>query len=395
MSAAFSNRSMRLVVIDSDRRTRIYVERCLGENGTRIIGEAEDVKAGLRLVRGLQPDAILLELPANASETVEAIQKIREELPDTGIILSSYESSPQLILSCVRAGAQEFISRPIDTNELQKAMEHIRKLSERSMGRSRHRGTILSVFSGKGGIGTTSVVANLGVALANRGDAKTVLVDMSFQMGDLGLMLDEPPRYSLPDAFDEDVISETKLQSVMAHHDSGAYVMTVASSPEVAEGVSRHQITALLGTLTNMFDYVVIDVGRYLDDRTFEALEMSDAIFMMSMQDVPTIRNISRYMEILERLEIEREKIKLIVNRYQKKNRLTLRDVEAALDLETFWTIPNDFHPVSLGIDGGVPAVIEAPRSKVAQSFKDLADSVCDTFGTQSAAEEVGLTTTS
>jgi pilus assembly protein CpaE len=386
---------MRLVVIDSDRRTRIYVERCLGENGVRIIGEAEDVNSGLRLVRGLQPDAVLLELPANASETVEAIRKIREEQPDTGIILSSYESSPQLILSCVRAGAQEFISRPIDTTELQKAMEHIRKLAERSVGRARHRGTILSVFSGKGGVGTTSVVANLGVALANRGDAKTILVDMSFQMGDLGLMLDEPPRYSLPDAFDDDVLSETKLQSVMAEHESGAYVMTVAASPEIAEGITRQQIASLLGTLTNMFDYIVIDVGRHLDDRTFEAMELSDAIMMMSMQDVPTIRNVSRYLEILERLEIERDKVRLIVNRYQKKNRLTLKDVEAALDLETFWTIPNDFHPVSTGIDGGVPAVIEAPRSKVAQSFKDLADNVCDTFGIQSSHEEVGLTTTS
>jgi pilus assembly protein CpaE len=386
---------MRLVVIDSDRRTRIYVERCLGENGVRIIGEAEDVSSGLRLVRGLHPDAVLMELPANASETVEAIQKIREELPDTGIILSSYESSPQLILSCVRAGAQEFLSRPIDTSELQKAMEHIRKLAERSVGRARHRGTILTVFSGKGGVGTTSVVANLGVALANRGDARTILVDMSFQMGDLGLMLDQPPRYSLPDAFDGEALSETKLQSVMSQHGSGAYVMTVAASPEIAEGITRHHVAALLGTLTNMFDYIVVDVGRHLDDRTFEALEISDAIMMMSMQDVPTIRNVSRYLEIMDRLEVERDKIKLLINRYQKKNRLTLRDVEAALDLETFWAIPNDFHPVSLGIDGGVPAVIEAPRSKVAQSFKDLADSVCDTFGTQSLSEDVSLTTTS
>ena len=145
-----------------------------------------------------------------------------------------------------------------------------------------------------------------------------------------------------------------------------------------------------------MFDFIVIDVGRHLDDRTFEALELSDAVLMMSMQDVPTIRNVSRYLEILDRLEIEREKVKLIINRYQKKNRLTLRDVEAALDMETFWTIPNDFQPVSLGIDGGVPAVIEAPRSKVAQSFKDLADCICETFTPQQASvEAVTATTTS
>jgi pilus assembly protein CpaE len=151
----------------------------------------------------------------------------------------------------------------------------------------------------------------------------------------------------------------------------------------------------MLGTLCNMFDFIIIDVGRHLDDRTVEALELSDAILMMSMQDVPTIRNVSRYFEILERLEIERDKLKLIINRYQKKNRLTLRDVEAALDMETFWTIPNDFQPISLGIDGGVPAVIEAPRSKVAQSFKDLADCICEAFVRQPSTEAVSAATNS
>lgn len=380
MAAAGKNRILRLVVVDSDRAARKYIKESIGENGTRVIGEAGDAKAGLRLVRGLQPDLVLLELPASASHTIEIVRKIREELPDTGIIISSHESSPQLILSCIRAGAQEFVTRPIDVQELEKAIEHVRKLLERMISSGKKRGTVLSVFSSKGGTGATSVAVNLGVALANREDTRSVLVDLSFQMGDLSLMLDTPPSHDLTDAFEEGALDEAKLRAMLTQHPSGVYILTVAATPEVGEDITRDHIVELFGTLCTIFDYVIVDVGRHLDDRTIEALELSHAILLMSSQDLPTVRNVSRYLDIFDRLKLERERMHLIVNRFSKKARLNTGDVEKALDMEVFWTIPNAFQPMSLGIDEGSPAVLEAPRSKLAQSFRDLANCLSELY---------------
>ncbi|UCG51304.1 MAG: response regulator [Candidatus Latescibacterota bacterium] len=220
MAGTNGNRTLRLIVIDSDRRARVYVKRRMNGDGIRVIGEADNTQAGLRLVRGLQPDVVLLELEASASHTLETVKKIKEELPDTGIILSSHESSPQLILSCIRAGAQEFVSRPIDAGELEKAFDHMRKLLERTISNGKRRGKVLSVFSAKGGIGATSIVANLGIALAERPDAKTIVVDLCFHMGDLGLMLDQPPKYSLTDAFSDGSVDSSKVPAVVAKHSS-------------------------------------------------------------------------------------------------------------------------------------------------------------------------------
>ena len=119
MATPNSNRTIRLIVIDSDSKTRVNVKRWMSEKGFRVIGEADNTKIGLRLVRGLQPDVVLLELPASGSQTMEVVKKIREELPDTRIVLSSHESSPQLILSCIRAGACEFVARPVEPGELE------------------------------------------------------------------------------------------------------------------------------------------------------------------------------------------------------------------------------------------------------------------------------------
>ncbi len=394
MASSNGNRPLRLIVVDSDRGSRLYIKRRLNGNGVRVIGEADNGQAGLRLVRGLQPDVVLLELEAIPDHTLDLVKSIRDELPDTGIILSSHETSPQLILNCIRAGAQEFVSRPMDIAELEKAFDHVRKLLERTVPNGKKRGKVVSVFAAKGGIGTTSTVTNLGVALASRPETKTVVVDLSFHMGDLGLMLDQPPRYSLNDAFDEEgAVDSSKLPSIISQHDSGLYQVTVAASPEVSDEISASHMVELFGYLNAMFDYVVVDLGRHLDDRTIEVLTLSDAVLFLSCLDLPSIRNVKRYLEIFEELEIESDQIHLVVNRFHKKSRLTLSDLETAVGLETFWTIPNDFAPVSLGIDRGNPAVLEAPKSKVSQNIKDLAECVCELYSVESAENSMETAT--
>ncbi len=373
MAATNESRALRLIVIDSDRQARRDVRDYLREGSIRIIGEAEDAKSGLRLVKGLQPDLVLLELPAATDDLVETIQRIKDELPDTGIILSALNPSPQLILSCIRSGAQEFIARPIDKNELSTAINHVRKLFAKSLTTSKKRGIVLSVFASKGGVGATSVTANLGVALAGNPETKTVLVDLSFHMGDLGLMLDMPARYSLVDAFKDGELEQSKIGSIISKHGSGAYLLTVATSPEISDEITYDHMAELLGTLGTMFDFVIVDIGRHLDDRTVEVLELSDGILMLASLDIPTIRNVNRYLDIFDRLEIPRDKTHIIVNRFQKKTRIGLKDLEEAVGMDTFWAIPNEYMPMSLGIDSGNPVVVDSPRSKVAHSFKDLA----------------------
>jgi pilus assembly protein CpaE len=363
MTTTTNHRSLRLIIIDSDKNARAYVKGYLGEKGVRVVGEADDAKSGQRLVRGLQPDVVLVELPENASETVEFVRRVREELPGTGIIIAKHQPSPQVILGCIRAGAQEFVGRPLDAPEIEKALDHVRK----------------------GGIGATSVAANLAVALAQIPNTRTALVDMSFQLGDLSLMFNQPPRYSLTDAFDDCALDESKLRSILSEHESGVNLLTVAASPEIGDEITRQHVAELFGALNTMFDYVIVDVGRHLDDRTVEALELSDGILLMSTLDVPTIRNVSKYLDIFERLEIAPDKVHLILNRFNKRSRLSLKDMEKALGINVFWTIPNDFEPMSLGIDEGTPAILEAPRSKLAQSFKDLAEHYNEIFADQSS----------
>jgi pilus assembly protein CpaE len=382
------NGSLRLVVIDSDAATRTRVKRWVGAKGVRVVGEAEDSKAGLRLARGLQPDVVLMELPAQATSVMEFVRQIRSEFPSTGIILSANEASPDLILSSMRAGAQEFVARPIDEAELDKAIDHIKRLSNGGGHSGRRRGRVIAVATPKGGTGATSFTANLGLALNSRTHSKIALVDMSFTFGDLGVMFDAAPRYSLVDALVDGALDESKLRSIMVSHESGLHILNVASSPEVAEEVTRQQVVELMGMLTTTFDFVIVDVGRQLDDRTVEVLELADSIMLICELDIPTVRNTVCFTALMEKLKIERDKTHLVINRYHKKSRLSFEDVETLVGRKVFWSIPNDFLPMSVGIDRGVPAVNDAPKSKVAKSYLDLADRIHEQRVTPSDAVE-------
>jgi len=392
MGATNGEKVLRTIIVDSDRRSRIHSREHLSNMGVRVIAEADTLKTGLRLVRGLQPDAVLLEIAANVAEATEAIKAVRDEQPNVGIIISSTDAAPDFILSCVRAGAQEFITRPIELEALRTSVDHLQHICSKPTTSGRKRGRVISVFASKGGVGATSVVANLGVALSHRSEAKTVLVDLSFHMGDLGLMLDQPPKYSLVDAMENGVLDEGKLQTVVAHHPSGVHILTCVTSPEMSEEVSCDHLVEMVGTLSTLYDYVIIDVGRHIDDRTVDVIEVSDEVLIMASQDITTIRNVSRYMSIFDRLELDTDRFHLVINRFHKRSRVALKELESALEMETFWSIPNDYEPMSHAIDVGVPAVLEAPRSKVAQSFKDLAEHLVELRERQSTSKTMSPT---
>jgi pilus assembly protein CpaE len=197
-------------------------------------------------------------------------------------------------------------------------------------------------------------------------------------MGDLGLMLDQPPKFCLTDALEKGAVDESKLQSVISQHSSGVHILTCATSPEMSDEITCDHLVEVIGILSTMYDYIVVDIGRHLDDRTVDMLIVSDEILLLGTQDVTTVRNVSRYLRIFQQLDIVPDKIHLVVNRYHKRSRIPLKDLEAALEIETFWSIPNDYEPISNAIDSGVPVVIEAPRSKSAQSITELAEYIVE-----------------
>lgn len=389
MATIRNDNRLGVVIIESDSGARGVVRNHLASTGHRVLGEAEDVNGGLRLVRAVQPDFLLIEL-ADTAQTLDHVKKIRDELPATGVIVVSRDSSPQLILDCMRSGANEFLTRPLDMVELDRSIERLRRtLRPAASGNGRRRGRLFSVYPAKGGAGGSSLATNLGLALVTRGSS-AALVDFNLQVGDLGLMLDMTPRHTFAAAIADQAFDESKLRTMMETHRSGLSLLTISDRPEESDTVRAEHVPELLGHLTGMFDYVVVDLGRHIDDRSIQLFDLSDEILMVCSQDVPGIRNARRYADLLARLEVARDRIHLVVNRHHPKSRVSNRDVETAVGMEVYWSLPNDFRSMSAAIDSGNPIVLDAPKSKLARSFCELAESLVERHGGEAGGRLVG-----
>ncbi|MDM7914434.1 MAG: response regulator, partial [Candidatus Eisenbacteria bacterium] len=181
MTTRTPNGSLIALVVDSDATARAAISGYLMHQGIRVAAETDGLGSAVNLIRGLRPHLFFLDLPRRPEEALETVRRLRADFPELGIVASSPDSNPDLILRAIRAGAQEFLVRPLDVRELGEAVGRLASLARNGKRGAEPEGKIILVSAGKGGLGTTSIAANLGVALAHGRGAQTVLFDLTLQ----------------------------------------------------------------------------------------------------------------------------------------------------------------------------------------------------------------------
>jgi pilus assembly protein CpaE len=287
----------------------------------------------------------------------------------------------------MRAGAQEFLTRPVDTRELGEAVKRLSGVIKRSGTPRRRSGKIVTVFSSKGGVGVTSVSTNLAVSFQRNAKKRTALVDLNMQMGDVGLMLDLRPEYTITDAIGTGNLDETRLRGLMAEHDSGVHFLSTPEDPIEAEKISPGLLLEVFSLMKSMYDVIVVDAGHFFDSRVLEVLSLADTILVIAALDVPTVRNVRRCLTLFAQLGYTQEKVRLVINRHQTKSKVTAEDLEETAEAKIFWSIPNDYKPLIASIDSGVPAIVQSSKSKVSRAIEDLTYELCQLYGEEEVEE--------
>jgi pilus assembly protein CpaE len=382
--------SVSVVIIDRDGVSRTSIRNHLSAMGCTVAGEADSLAQGLSLVSSRRPDILILELPSHPEQTLDSVRSLRSENPRMGVILTAKDSSPQVILRAMRSGAQEYLTRPVDNREVAEAVRRLTELGRQSDVTRGTSGRIVTVFSSKGGVGVTSVATNLAVSFAKNAGKKTVVVDLNLQMGDVGLMLDLRPEYSMAEAMGVGNLDESRLKGLLAKHESGVSLLSAPEDPVEAEKITPSLLLEIFSLLKGMFEVIVVDAGHYFDSRVLEVLQMADAILVLSVLDVPTVRNVRRSLTLFEQLGYSKDKVRLVVNRHEKRTKVTVDDLQETTECPVFWQIPNDYKTLITAIDAGVPAVLQAGRSKLSRSIEDMTNALVRDFGETKTAAPSG-----
>lgn len=296
------------------------------------------------------------------------------------VIVVSQTKDSDLILRAMRSGAREFVVDS-DIDEIQMAVRAQAVDLE-----SHPDGSVITVFPAKGGVGATMIATNLAGALQRRG-LRVCLIDLDLHLGDVVSFMDIAGSYSIGDLLSNLArLDRDLLETSITKHSSGVAVLAHSGKMEEAEHIKPADIGKLLAVLRQHYDRVIVDGVRGFDEMALAALDASQVLLMVMTQDVPAIRNGQRCLELFGRLGYDQQKVKLILNRYQKASKITLEVIADTLKVPVAHTISNDFVSIIDAINRGVLLVEAAPRARLTQDIADLAPIVSGEAPVEKAA---------
>jgi pilus assembly protein CpaE len=162
---------------------------------------------------------------------------------------------------------------------------------------------------------------------------------------------------------------------MMTKHSTGVQVLAAPKRLEEAGLLSQSHLQKAFPIFKTMFDWVVVDLPVAFDEATLGTLQHADEILLVTLLNIPSLRNTKRYLDIFWRLGYPRERVRLIVNRYDRgaEGSLSLKEAEKALGHGIFYSIPNDYAAVISAINQGLPLANLAPKAPIAEAFDALA----------------------
>jgi pilus assembly protein CpaE len=370
-------KNISVVIIDSDITSLNNITKfleTLGDN-VSVEGTAGTFAKGYELVHKKRPMVVIMEIGDDVNLAIERMEQIASRFPQVSVFATSADKSSDTILKVMRAGATEYLLRPVSQTDLTFALQKIGRLwlvkpTEEEAGK------IITVFSPKGGAGVTTISINLATNIHDMNGKSTVLVDLDLNAGDVTTFLNMKPSYTISDVtMNISRLDRNFLQGVISKHESGISVLAEPQKIEEGVSISSSEIKKVLSILKSMYKYIIID-AETISERTTTAIEMSDMVLLVFFMSLPSIKNMQRHLRYFERIGLGKDKVKLIANRYLKKGDITIQDTEKALNYPIFFTLPNDYDTTMTCLNKGVPISEGAPRSQLNASLKELSKTI-------------------
>jgi pilus assembly protein CpaE len=326
------------------------------------------------------PRLLLVEMDPERAEAVFAFVQSRTQASSEEVVVLLTASRDQhLVQQALASGAQGVLPVPLTRDEFDAALQRV-KVSLRPPPQeagTRH-GHVLCLIGAAGGVGTSTVAANLAMCFQSLHPEKSVaLVDLNLHGGDLPLFFGLEPSNSLRDlAADPSRLDQSYLMNLLAKHESGVQVLPsgydgwMSGTPHPAE---VKQVAALLQSL---FDWVVVDCGHDLELASTTMLDLATTVLVVCTVRLQTMRRTRSLLEWLGQRGVIKSKVKLVVNRYRSEQAAYLKEATSILRCEPACLIPEDGAPADEALMGGIPLVAFSPQAEASRKIRGLTEAL-------------------
>jgi pilus assembly protein CpaE len=316
--------------------------------------------------RAVSPHLVLMVIGLGVESALRQVQALTEA--GARVVVVGPAKDPDVILGAMRAGAREFVV----ASDLA-GLSHAITTQAKAVETESSLGDLVTLFPTRGGVGATTMAVNIAGALQRRGD-RVCLLDFDLYLGDVLSFLDMPGSYSITDVIaNMRRLDRELLDMSIGRHASGLRVLAQSAKVEEAESVRASEVVALIDFLRRHYDYLVIDGVAGFDELSLAVLDASQQIVMVLSQDVPSVRSTKRCLELFRRLGYDERKLRLVLNRYQRGNKITRQVITEAVGLPLAHTVTNDFASAIESINRGLMLLDVAPRSALTRDIEALA----------------------
>ncbi|WP_305907147.1 AAA family ATPase [Methylomarinum sp. Ch1-1] len=288
------------------------------------------------------------------------------------LIISAKNDNHQMRLA-MQAGARDFFTDPVDSDELHKALEQIIHDCQRTGAK---KGTLTTLINAKGGSGASVIACNLAHIASIASDESVVLMDMDFQFGTQSLNLDLHPQHTVVEALTEiNDLDFDAIDGYMTRTQSGLRLLSTLQQQIVLPGdIPVENLDKMLSLCAERYNRVFIDLPRHIDLLTASVLDKSDQIAIVIQQSLAHLRDAKRLVQILKlELNVSDKNIIIVVNRFNPKANLQIKDIKSTLNCSRVYLIPNDYDRVANACNLGVPLFDYSPKAPITRAMIKLA----------------------
>jgi pilus assembly protein CpaE len=366
---------IRVIVLNTDESYGAVMRAdLLSIDGVKIVAEIDEPSLLVQAIKRFPAEVVLVHLDPDPETLLQAAGTAANQRPDLPVFALSSTVEGPLVLSAMRAGLREFLTKPTDRKQLSEALAKV----VQSRPEQRRRGRVFAVIGTAGGVGATTLTANLGVELADVTARSVVIVDLDVRFGQLATFLDVQPSFTIADLCDSPERPEPQMiEKAVTQHPSGVHVLARPNHVAQADLLTAAQCASVLGALQELYDYVVIDGPSRFDSSARAVLDMADLSFLIVQLTVPSVRNAQRIIEAARANGYNPERFRVICNRVGRDaGLLSTEHVETTLNAKVCLTIPDDWRAVSTAINMGEALAASNPKSRARLAIRELAERI-------------------
>ena len=226
---------------------------------------------------------------------------------------------------------------------------------------------VISVVSGKGGVGKTTLVSNLGASLVKRGK-DVVILDGNVTTPNLSLHLGIP---FYPITLHDVLNKKAPIESAIYHHESGLKIIPASLSFDAIKNINLERFQGVLLNLLGKADIVIVDAAAGLGREAMAAINIADDLIVVTNPELPAVTDALKTIKIAE--ERGTRILGVVVNRVKGlKHELSISEIKSILEVPIIGAVPEDM-AVPKSIAKRIPVVHHKPKSRASLEFQRLA----------------------